>query len=121
MERHVDAQAPLEACGLLAGRAGVVKVVLTVKNAAGSPVRFRMDAREQLRAFAQIEEAGLEMVGVFHSHPGGPPLPSPTDIREAAYQVANLIWAPTTDGWLARAFWIEKGYAAEIPIQLTDR
>ena len=50
MHRHVKAQAPLEVCGLLAGKQNVVEAVLKVRNAEQSPVRFRMDPEEQLNA-----------------------------------------------------------------------
>lgn len=119
MHRHVAAQSPLEACGLLAGKNGLVQAVFAVKNAAGSPVRFRMDPRAQLRAFDQIEAAGQEIVAIFHSHPKGRSVPSPTDIREASYPVVHIIWSPVgRRNWQARGFWIEDGHAAEVPLNL---
>lgn len=120
MHQYVAGQAPLEACGLLGGRAGVVNVVVTVKNAAASSVRFMMDPREQLRAFDQIEYAGQEILAVFHSHPSGPAVPSPSDLAEAAYDVIQVIWSPLEGEWLAHAFWIEAQYAAEVPLIITD-
>lgn len=120
MRAHVEAQSPLEACGLLGGRDGVVQVVIPVTNAERSPVRFRMEPGEQLRAFEQLEAAGLEVVGVFHSHPHGPAVPSPTDIAEARYEVVQVIWCPCEGEWLAHAFWIESGHAAEVPLRITS-
>jgi proteasome lid subunit RPN8/RPN11 len=118
MRRHVATESPLEACGLLAGKNGVVAAVLTVKNAAGSNVRFQMEPRAQLRAFEQIESAGQEIVAIFHSHPKGPSVPSPTDIKEAAYPVIHIIWSPVGRKWRARGFWIEDGRAAEVPLNI---
>ena len=118
MRRHVAAQAPLEACGLLAGTGERVEAVLRVRNAAQSAVRFRMDPQEQLQAFEWIEEHGLELVGIFHSHPAGPETASVTDIAEAAYDVVQVIWARTQGVWTARAFWIENGQANEIPLKM---
>jgi proteasome lid subunit RPN8/RPN11 len=118
MRRHVASQSPLEACGLLAGNNGVVQAVLAVKNAAASQVRFRMEPRAQLRAFEQIEADGQEILGIFHSHPKGPSVPSPTDIKEAAYPVVHIIWSPVGRKWRARGFWIEDGHAAEVPLNL---
>ncbi|PWH12093.1 MAG: hypothetical protein DDG60_14930 [Anaerolineae bacterium] len=119
MRDYVEAQAPLEACGLLGGRDGVVKTVIPVKNAAHSPVRFRMDPLEQLRAFEQIESDGMDLLAIFHSHPCGPAVPSPTDIAEAYYEVIQVIWSPGEGEWLAHAFWIESGHAAEVPLIVT--
>jgi proteasome lid subunit RPN8/RPN11 len=75
-----------------------------------------MDPKEQLNAFEQIESAGMDVLAVFHSHPTGPPVPSPTDIEEAAYQVISIIWSPVDGEWQARGFWIEDGHAAEVPL-----
>lgn len=120
MERHVNTEAPLEACGLLGGKNGIVEVVLPVKNAAESRVRFQMDPKAQLRAMERIESEGLEIVAIFHSHPKGPSVPSPTDIAEASYQVVNIIWSKVGRRWQARGFWIEDGHAAEVPLTVVD-
>jgi proteasome lid subunit RPN8/RPN11 len=118
MRRHVNALAPLEACGLLGGLDGVVKVIYPVKNAAGSAIRFQMEPQAQLRAIQQIEAEGLEVLAIFHSHPKGPSVPSPTDIREAAYEVVNIIWSKVGRRWQARGFWIENGRAVEVPLNV---
>ena len=118
MRRHVAAQAPLEACGLLAGTQDSVEAVLRVHNAERSPVRFRMDAQEQYNAFEWMDTNGLDLVGIFHSHPSGPETVSPTDIAEAAYNVVHVIWSRTGHAWSARGFWIEKEQATEVTLQI---
>ncbi len=120
MRRHVNFESPLEACGFLGGRDGTAEVVYPVKNAAESPVRFQMDPRAQLRAIEQIEIEGLEIVAIFHSHPRGPSGLSPTDIREAAYPVVNIVWSKVGRRWQARGFWIENGRAAEVPLNVPN-
>ena len=115
---HAAAQSPLEACGLLAGLGDRVESVLPVTNAAQSPARFRMDPLEQLCAFEWIESRGLDLVGIFHSHPAGPEALSPTDIAEAAYEVVHVILSRSDAGWKARGFWIEGGAALEIPLRM---
>jgi proteasome lid subunit RPN8/RPN11 len=120
MRRHVMEQAPLEACGLLAGNGESVEAVLTMRNAAHSSVRFRMDPQEQWQAFEWIEEQGLDLVGIFHSHPAGPETASVTDIAEAAYNVVQVIWAHSNGAWTARGFWIESGQASEVALQVVD-
>jgi proteasome lid subunit RPN8/RPN11 len=120
MLEHVDQHAPLEACGLLTGRNDRVENVLLVRNQAQSPVRFVMDPYEQLQAFEWIESHGLELLGIFHSHPAGPETASETDIAEAAYEVVHLVWSRTGGHWQARGFWIEKGAAAEVALQIVD-
>lgn len=121
MRQHVAAQAPIEACGLLAGKQDTVENVLKVVNADQSPVRFRMDAQEQYNAFMWMDANGLDLVGIFHSHPAGPETVSPTDIAEAAYEVVHVIWSLTEGTWSARGFWIEKGEVNEVALQVLSK
>jgi proteasome lid subunit RPN8/RPN11 len=118
MLQHVDRHIPLEACGLLAGRNDQVEKVIEVRNQAQSPVRFVMDPYEQLKAFDWIEASGLDLLGIFHSHPAGPETASVTDIAEAAYDVVHLIWSRTGDRWQARGFWIEDGEVSEVILRI---
>ena len=117
---HVDQNAPLEACGLLAGKNNRVENVILIRNQAQSPVRFVMDPYEQLQAFAWIDSHGLELLGIFHSHPAGPETASMTDIAEAAYEVVHVIWSRNPTGWRARGFWIENGSATEVSLQILE-
>jgi proteasome lid subunit RPN8/RPN11 len=121
MLHHVTEQAPFEACGLLAGKYDTVEAVLRVRNAEQSPVRFRMDPQEQYNAFEQIEANGLDLVGIYHSHPSGPETASVTDIAEAAYEVVHVIWSRADQTWSARAFWIEAGEVTEVTIQVVNK
>jgi proteasome lid subunit RPN8/RPN11 len=121
MLRHVTEHAPLEACGLLAGKNGQVEKVLLVRNQARSPVRFVMDPYEQLQAFEWMDSRGLELVGIFHSHPAGPETVSATDIREAAYEVVHLIWSRINGIWKLRGFWIQEGQVQEVTVSVDNR
>jgi len=118
MIAHVDSRAPLEACGLLAGLDSKVESVLEVTNQAQSEARYVMDPIEQLKSFEWIESNGLELIGIFHSHPTGPETVSPTDIAQAAYAVAHVILARVDGLWRARGFWIEDGKYSEVALQI---
>lgn len=87
-----------------------------IANADRSPVLFRMEPRAQWRGFHRIEAAGLELVGIYHSHPNGPDHPSPTDIAEAMYPVTHIVWSRVDGEWRARGFQIEGGEAIEITL-----
>jgi proteasome lid subunit RPN8/RPN11 len=61
----------------------------------------------------------FEPLGIFHSHPAGPPVPSPTDIAEAAYPdsiyvVISLQIRPPS----VRAFAIVEEQVAEMEIDI---
>lgn len=119
MIAHVESQLPLEACGLLAGRGSSVESVLMVTNQAQSPVRYVMDPIEQLHAFEWIESQGLDLLGIFHSHPTGPETVSPTDIAEAAYDVVYVIVSHVDGAWHMRGFWIENNRYEEVALQIS--
>jgi len=118
MIAHVELHAPLEACGLLAGLNSKVESVLEVPNQALSAARFVMNPIEQLKAFEWIESNGLDLIGIFHSHPTGPETVSPTDIAEAAYNVVYVILARVDKVWRARGFWIRDGAFSEVSLQI---
>jgi len=119
MISHADQHAPLEACGVLAGKGNQAEKMIGVLNQAQSPVRFVMDPYEQLRAFDWIESHNLDLVGIFHSHPTGPEIASATDIAEAAYEVVHMIISRKEGQWQARGFWIENGAAREVSLEIT--
>lgn len=110
--------APLEACGLLAGKGSKVRKVIAVRNQAQSPLRYVMDPYEQLAAFNWIESNSLDLIGIFHSHPKGPETVSPTDIAESAYAVVHLILACRLGVWKARGFWIKADAFREVRLQI---
>jgi proteasome lid subunit RPN8/RPN11 len=97
--------------------------VLPVLNAAQSRTHFRMDPAGQLAAFREMEDLGLELLGIFHSHPadghtGFTTLdrPSATDVAEAAYPVVHVIWSRPDGEWVARGFWIRNGETTDVPL-----
>ena len=120
MRRHIAEHAPLEACGLLAGRDKRVEKVIVVRNQAHSPVRFVMDPYEQLQAFEWIESQALDLIGIFHSHPAGPETASAADIAEAAYEVVHVIWSRVRGEWNARGFWLENGQVLDVTLSIID-
>ena len=81
MIRHALEDAPIECCGLLASKDGVVQAVHRARNVEQSPYRFKVDPLETKRLLDSIEEAGFDHIGFYHSHTGSEPRPSPTDIR----------------------------------------
>ena len=117
MIAHVETHMPFEACGLLAGTDSKVESVLAVTNQAQNEVRYVMDPIEQLNAFEWIESKGLDLIGIFHSHPTGPETVSPTDIAEAAYTVVYVILARADNEWRARGFWIQDGAFSEVALR----
>jgi proteasome lid subunit RPN8/RPN11 len=75
---HARAEAPNEACGLLAFREGVAERYLPGENTFASPYRFELRPGDPADFF--LEDEGYELA-VFHSHPETAPRPSRTDIE----------------------------------------
>ncbi|MFQ5408170.1 MAG: M67 family metallopeptidase, partial [Anaerolineales bacterium] len=118
MVAHVHAGLPNEACGLLGGVGEVVRGVYPIENVAASPVRYTMDPVAQVRAMVAIENEGWQLLGIFHSHPTGPPHPSPTDIAQAYYpDSVYVICAPDGRGeWRVKGFNLSGGAVAAVPL-----
>jgi len=86
MIAHARREAPDECWGLLAGRGDRVLGVFPCENGADPaerPFIYRTEPASQRRADDAIGAAGLEIVGIYHSHTHTQPFPSPTDIGEA--------------------------------------
>jgi len=75
---HAEAEAPNEACGLLAFRDGVAERYLPGANEAASPYRFQLRPGSPDDFF--LEDDGYELA-VFHSHPTDKAEPSRTDVE----------------------------------------
>lgn len=119
MKIQVERCLPEEACGLIIEKGPGWFEAIAVTNALHSPVRFRMEPSEQLELMTQMDEHDWRLVGIYHSHPKGPDHPSATDLAEAVYPDAiSLIWFPRAGEWDCRAFILEKGSYAEIPIDI---
>ncbi len=82
---HAQLGYPEEVCGLVAGRSGCATEVHPGRNISPTPrVAYELD-HDTLARMIDFEDAGLELVAIYHSHPAGPEVPSATDIARAAY------------------------------------
>ena len=110
MVEHCHRGVPNEACGFLGGRAGVVERLYPLTNAAASPVFYRPDDREMIAAIDDMDQAGLDLLGIFHSHVATRPYPSPTDVSQARYPdaVYVIVGLADHDNPEARGYLIRK-------------
>jgi proteasome lid subunit RPN8/RPN11 len=122
---HARAELPNEACGLLSGTLSPPRVTAfhPAANRHRSPLRFDVDHRDLVRIVMAIEQAGDQLVAIFHSHVSGPAAPSATDVREAMYPEALHLLASMTEpdaagGDALRAWRIHQGRATEVPLEI---
>jgi proteasome lid subunit RPN8/RPN11 len=121
MIRHAQREYPNEACGLLAGRDSRVAKVYQMTNAEHSPATYRLDPEEQFRAFMEIEEAGWELLAIYHSHSHSSAYPSATDLELAFYPdpLYLIISLADRDQPTIRAFRIAEGVVEDERMETT--
>ena len=103
--------APDECCGLLLGSAGRVEEAHPAVNVAPDPARhFEIDPAALFAAHRASRAGGLQLIGYYHSHPAGHPVPSATDCAHASGD--SRIWAIIAGGSIG--FWRdgEQGFEA---------
>jgi proteasome lid subunit RPN8/RPN11 len=127
----------IEACGLLLGTTDGdgwrIESAVPLRNTADSATYFEFDPAELLEHDLRH---GAAIVGVYHSHPGGPALPSATDLGQMTME-AEVPWVwlilsprggaalgtPPAGNWRtagAGAFRVEAGALVSFPIVMTD-
>ena len=71
MVSHVESTFPKEGCGLMIGSDGVVQEAVPLPNSYTGPQEdfFVIDPKDLHRVDQESREKGLDVLGVFHSHP----------------------------------------------------
>jgi [CysO sulfur-carrier protein]-S-L-cysteine hydrolase len=88
---------PNESCALLAGEVKDMKIwkdirvveIIAARNADQSIVSFSVDEIELIELYERAEARGLQIVGIFHSHPSKP-APSSTDVE--FMRINPIVW-----------------------------
>lgn len=89
--QHAQAEHPEECCGLMLGRLEepgrkVVTDLLPISNEREPDARrnrFLIGPVEMLRGERHARALGLDIVGIYHSHPDVPAVPSQFDLEHA--------------------------------------
>lgn len=115
---HARQDAPLEACGLLVGRAGEIVRVTATGNHEASPARYAIPPAQHFAVLREARREGLQVIGAYHSHPRGPAVPSATDLAEAFAGFVFLIAGAEPDPHL-RAWQLVAGNFVELRLVRT--
>ena len=122
---HAREELPNEACGLLSGdlTAGRATRYHRARNAEASPLRYNVHPDDLVRIVFAIDEAGEDLVAIFHSHTHTPAVPSPTDRRSAQYPgvfylLATLSQPNAPPASALRAWRIHGGQSFEVPLRI---
>ncbi len=97
---HLEAAYPDEGAGFLLGDEGEVKEILALPNAREDEARhnrFLIAAEDYMKAEVKADSLTLSLIGVFHSHPDSPNVPSEYD-REWAQPFFSYIITRVDNG-----------------------
>jgi proteasome lid subunit RPN8/RPN11 len=117
---HARERYPEEACGIIAGASSRGTQLYRGCNRSSTPlVAFELDP-ETLTRQLELENAGLMMTAIYHSHPAGPETLSELDIQRASegYPDSVCIVCSLADHGhpVLRAFRIADGRASEVSL-----
>lgn len=89
---------PLEICGLLVGtrdgKSARVAEVHEVDSLDQSELTYSMDPLKYMKIERAASERGLQIVGIYHTHPATEPYPSPTDVTRAHWEDSDDLIFP---------------------------
>lgn len=110
MVAHARQDTPIEVCGYLASRDGVVCKHFPMTNTDQEAEHFSMDPKEQFAVVRDARELGLRVCAIYHSHPVTPARPSDEDIRLAFDpSISYVIVSLAGDEVTVKSFLIRKG------------
>ena len=122
---HARAELPNEACGLLSGSLATGRATRfhPARNAEASPLRYNVHPEDLVRITFAIEDAGEELIAIFHSHTRSAAVPSATDRRTAMYPdpfylLASLADRDASAARAMRSWRIYRGQAFEVPLTI---
>jgi proteasome lid subunit RPN8/RPN11 len=114
---HARDAAPLECCGLLAGKDELIDEYICTDNIKASEVAYQVNPVEHIAAIKSLRARGRVIVGAYHSHPRTAAVPSATDLAEA--HDADLLYVIVSlcdDRPDVRAYRLQDGTFVEVPV-----
>lgn len=110
---------PNETCGIIFGLKNHITGFLPVSNISTDRSKFILDPDEHIKALYDIDQMGVQDLGIYHSHPFGPDHPSKTDIQENTSNTQTFfIISGHSDRWGMKAFNITSDGFTEIEIKI---
>lgn len=94
---HAVADLPNECCGMIAGVGDVAHRVIRATNSEPSPFFYVLDPREQMRIMDEIDDAGEDLLAIYHSHTRSAAYPSRTDVELAFFPATPYLIVSLAD------------------------
>jgi len=86
------AEAPNECCGIVGGRDGHAVVLKQARNARASALAYEIDGRDLVKIYDELDQAGLQVAIIYHSHTRSDPVPSQTDMNLASPFLPDAVY-----------------------------
>ena len=130
MVQHAIDDLPNECCGIITGKDGAAATFYRTRNAEASPFRYSIDPRDILKVEREMDDDGLQVLVIYHSHVASEAYPSPTDVRLSQwpgtdppmdlYPGAHYVLISLKDRHnpAVRAYTITSGVLAEVEIEV---
>lgn len=116
LSEYSENQKPNESCAILFGKNDIVSDLFLTENIEESPVNFTISNDQLIEGYKIAEQKGLDVIGIFHSHPDSDAFPSSTDKKfMQTNPVVWIIYSGINKNF--RAFVLETEIV-EIPIEL---
>lgn len=94
LSKEANEKKPNESCALLFGKKGIDRITISeiylAENIEKSPINFTVSNEQLIQGYKIAEEKGLEVIGIFHSHPDSEPYPSATDKK--FMEINPVVW-----------------------------
>ena len=122
MVEQARVEAPIEACGILAGSGGKVEKLYTMTNVDRSSDHFMMAPEEQFAVVKDLRSMSLEMLAIYHSHPETPARPSAEDVRLALTPDVMYVIVSLQDGDVpvVKGFLIEESNIVTVTVEIVE-
>lgn len=93
MVAHAREDAPDECCGLIGARDGQAARLYRARNRFASPYRYELEPADMHRILEELDDEGMNLGILYHSHPRTAPEPSQTDINLANPLLGDVLYA----------------------------
>jgi proteasome lid subunit RPN8/RPN11 len=132
MVQHAIDDLPNECCGIITGKDGEAAVFYRTRNAEASPFRYSIEPRDILKVERDMDDDGLQVLVIYHSHVASEAYPSPTDVRLSQWPGTNppmdlypgayyvLVSLKDRENPVVRAFTITGGVVEETALETSE-
>lgn len=122
--KKLAAQDPhLECCGYLLGsiqgQDNILHTIVPMQNIHPAPhTHFTFSPHDQIKVAQIIKKMPLQIIGIYHSHPSSPPLPSSQDLEFAFFAHHSFLIISLQNGITFASFRINAKKVQEERIEI---